>query len=110
MNQKNLKQQWIDNCLIESDNEIKPGNYIIGFGQITLNYCEEKINREMCKGCHCQIHNNINVSVQGCINFNYACACNKVGYSSEKAIEEQKGPDTKITKTLTCWHGDLKSA
>lgn len=97
-----MRAQTIDGMVISSDNEIRVGRRIHGSGTVTRTF-EEKPKREMCNGCYDEFYQiNGGMSGTGCWSFPKAQVCNKVGHSS---IHVPNGPDTKMVKTLTCWHG-----
>ena len=105
----------IDGALIESDNTIREGLRIHGGGEITRTWNYPygdssddhiKPDKAMCAGCHDDFYNTQGgMDGQGCWAFKTAVVCNKVGHSS---IHVENGPDTKLVKTLTCWHGVCK--
>ncbi len=106
-----MKLQIIDGKQIRSDNTIRLGSGIHGSGTITRTWNhpdDGPITPEvrMCSGCHDDFYNRPGNSTTGmCWSFTTAVVCNKVGYSS---IHVANGPDTKMEKTLTCWHGVRK--
>ncbi len=105
-----MRVQIIDGKRIESDNTIRTGSGIHGMGTITRswNHPDEFVvpTKAMCSGCRDDFYNDHNpLGVKECWMFKKATVVNKVGYSS---IHVPNGPDTKMEKTLDCWHGVRK--
>lgn len=109
-----MRIQVIDGTEIHSDNHIRIGTRIHGSGTVTRtwNYPFGDPNeygeprKEMCAGCEDDFYNGHNpYGVKECWAFKTAVVCNKVGYSS---IHVPNGPDTKMVRTLTCWHAVSK--
>ncbi len=104
-----MKLQIIDGTQIRSNNEIRKGSGIHGSGTITRTWNgppgEEIISpdKNMCRGCYEDVYNG--ELAKECWMFKSAIVCNKVGYSS---IHVANGQDTKMEKTLSCWHGVRK--
>ena len=104
-----MKRQIIDGTVIESDNPIRIGTGIHGGGRVTRTWngpdAANTVPKSpvMCRGCHDDFYNRAGTS--GCWSFQGAVVCNKVGHST---LNVCNGPDTKMEKTLTCWHGVRK--
>ncbi len=110
MMEDEMRMQIVDGVAIFSDNEIRQGRQIHGHGRITRtwNHHDECVlpSKTMCAGCHDDFYNKQGgMDGQGCWSFKTAVVCNKVGHSS---IHVANGPDTKMVKTLSCWHGVCK--
>lgn len=100
-----MKTQVIDGTPVNSDNAIHAGRGIHGYGIITREFKSLKAAKSKCQGCYENFYNSQNADNGGCWSFASAKVVNKVGYSS---IHCANGPDTKMTKTLSCWHGVRK--
>ena len=101
-----MKLQIIDGTGINSDNKIHEGMRIHGSGKITKEWPNEQPTKPMCSGCSEDFYNGHNaIGVNECWSFKKARVVNKVGHSS---IHCANGPDTKMVKTLSCWHGVSK--
>ena len=84
---------------------IKIGRVIHGSGSITREYKSLKPKREMCRGCYNDFYNGRqNMNCFGCFSFDNAKVVDKVGYGSLRSTS----PDTKLVKTLSCWHAVSK--
>lgn len=78
---------------------------IHGYGTITREYKTLKPKREMCRGCYNEFYQDRqNLGCYGCWSFKNAKVVNKIGYGSLRSTSA----DTKMTKTLSCWHGVSK--
>lgn len=104
-----MRLQIIDGKPIHSDNEIRIRlGGIHGAGTITRSFNHPDDgpimpDKAMCRGCHDDFYNG--QGAKECWMFKKATVVNKVGYSS---IHCANGPDTKMEKTLSCWHGVRK--
>lgn len=98
-----MKTQYVDGTAIHSDNTIRVGTGIHGRGTITMEHKAANPEKSMCHGCYDDFYNG--EGAQECWAFKTARVVNKVGYSS---IHCANGPDTKMVKTFSCWHGVRK--
>lgn len=85
-----------------SDNAIRPGSVIHGFGTI-VRLSPKRPDKSQCRGCYDDFYNHNRDG--GCWAFDSAEVCDKVGHSS---IYVANGPDTIKKDTLTCWHAVSK--
>ena len=100
-----MKRQIIDGTIIESDNKILERTRIHGSGTITKEHAAVP-SKDMCAQCQDDFYNGHNpMGVKECWMFKSAKVVNKVGYSS---IHVMNGVDTKMVRTLSCWHGVCK--
>lgn len=91
---------------IRTDNEIVEHRRIHGSGTIVRLYKSLRPNKSMCDGCRNDFYNGNNpYDVKECWSFKDAQVVDKVGHSS---IHVCGGPDTKMVKTLSCWHAVSK--
>jgi hypothetical protein len=98
-----MRKQRIDGTPIESDNEIKPTAGIHGSGTITMYHPMVAKDKAMCRGCRNDFYNE--TVPTGCWSFAKALVVDKVGHSTLNVVG---GPDAKMTRTLSCWHGVRK--
>jgi hypothetical protein len=87
------------------DNKITRGYRIHGSGQIVREYKTLRSSKSMCRGCYDDAYNYRGPGIEGCWSFASARVVDKVGHSS---IYVQNGPDTRLVKTLSCWHAVSK--
>ena len=73
-----------------------------GHGQIVKEHDGITPDKSMCRGCHEDFYNTQNAANGGCWMFDKAKVVDKVGHSS---IHICGGPDGKMVRTLSCWHG-----
>lgn len=97
-----MKLVTIDGKEIRTDNPLRKGTRIHGGGIVTRTFSDAP-TKAMCKGCYEDFYNG--QGAKECWRFKDAVVCNKVGHSS---LHVANGPDTIMTKTLTCWHGVSK--
>lgn len=91
---------------IRTDNKIRLGLRMHGFGTIVRLYKLIKPRKKMCSGCTDDFYNGRNpYGVKECWMFKDAQVVDKIGHSS---IHVCGGPDTKKIKTLNCWHSVSK--
>lgn len=98
-----MKLILIDGTPIHTDNEIRIRKGIHGRGTITKTFNTSVPQKSMCAGCYEDFYNG--EGAKECWSFKKSVVVNKVGYSS---IHCANGPDTKMEKTLSCWHGVRK--
>lgn len=103
-----MKIIMIDGTRISTDNNVRIGTRIHGRGTITRSFNHPNDGpcvptKAMCHGCYEDFYNG--EGAKECWSFKKAVVVNKVGYSS---IHCANGPDTKMEKTLSCWHGVSK--
>ena len=101
-----MRRQLIDGAVVESDNAIREGSRIHGYGTVIKVREHVKPDRQLCAGCEDDFYNDHNPhGVKECWHFKTAQVVTKIGHSS---IHVPNGPDTIMRGTLSCWHGVCK--
>lgn len=88
---------------IVTQNKIVVRKAMHGSGTIVKVHEGLKPEKTMCEGCRDNYYNQ--VEPNGCWFFKNAKVVDKVGYAH---INVTGGPDTKMVKTLSCWHAVRK--
>lgn len=83
-------------------NEIKIGPRIHGYGSVVREYALYKPSKTQCVECR---DDHYNIGGHECWSFKDSKVVDKTGHSS---IHVEGGPDTKMVKTLSCWHSVQK--
>lgn len=80
---------------------MKRGTVIHGSGKIIREFKTLKPSKQMCRGCYDDVYNHGCGGASECWAFKGSKVVTKIGYRSIHSTKM----DTKISRTLSCWHG-----